>query len=122
MKFAQDSQNEGYIVTGYDEDSISIKGTKFNQSLIVTNTELNENWGVDSIETLHAGHIEQILSFEPELVLIGTGDKLIFPSIEVYSAIIEHGIGIDFMDTGAACRTYNILVDEGRGVVAGLIL
>jgi len=122
MKFAQDSQNEGYIITGYDKDSVSIRGTIFSQSLIITNTKLNENWGVDSIETLHASHIEQILLFNPELVLIGTGDKLIFPSIEVYSGIIERGIGVDFMDTGAACRTYNILVDEGRDVVAGLIL
>jgi len=47
---------------------------------------------------------------------------LIFPAVEVYSAIITHGIGVDFMDTHAACRTYNILMSEGRGVVAGLIL
>jgi len=56
------------------------------------------------------------------LIIIGTGNKLTFPAVEVYSGIIEHGIGVDFMDTRAACRTYNILMSEGRDIVAGLIL
>lgn len=122
MKFAQEDQDEGYVITGYESDSISINGKTFSQSLIITSTELNENWGVDRIESLQASHIDQILSFKPELVIIGTGEKLIFPAIEVYSGIIQQGIGVDFMDTGAACRTYTILMSEGRGVVAGIIL
>lgn len=122
MRFAQDNQDEGYVITGYDEGNVSINGKTFSQSLIITQTKLNENWGVVSIESLHAEHISQILSFKPELILIGTGDKLIFPAIEVYAGIIKQGIGVDFMDTGAACRTYNILMSEGRDVVAGLII
>ena len=122
MKFAQDSLDEGYVITAYGEDSISINGKVFNQSLIITSTQLNNNWGIAGIELLSPNHIDQILSFDPELILIGTGNKLIFPAVEVYSSIIEHGIGVDFMDTRAACRTYNILKGEGRGVVAGLIL
>jgi uncharacterized protein len=67
-------------------------------------------------------HVEQILALKPELIIIGTGNKLVFPAVELYSSIIQHGIGVDFMDTGAACRTYNILMSEDRDVVAGLIL
>ncbi len=122
MKFAQDSQDEGYVITAYGEDSVSVNGKVFEQSLILANTEFSEDWGLSSIEQLADEHIEQILSFDPELIIIGTGDKLVFPKIEVYSAIIKRGIGVDFMDTHAACRTYNILMSEGRGVVAGLIL
>jgi uncharacterized protein len=122
MKFAQDSQDEGYVITAYGENSVSINGKPFEQSLIITRTKLNENWDVAVVELLQAEHIDQILAFNPELIIIGTGDKLIFPAVEVYSGIIEHGIGVDFMDTRAACRTYNILMAEGRDVVAGLIL
>ena len=122
MKFAQDSQDEGYVITAYGEDSVSVNGKVFEQSLILANTEFSEDWGLSSIEQLADEHIEQILSFDPELIIIGTGGKLVFPKVEVYSAIIKRGIGVDFMDTHAACRTYNILMSEGRGVVVGLIL
>lgn len=122
MKFAQDSQDEGYVITAYDDRSVSVNGKHFGQSLIIASTRLHENWDVDTIDRLQAIHIDQVLAFEPELIIIGTGSRLIFPAVEVYASIIRHGIGVDFMDTGAACRTYNILMSEGRGVVAGLIL
>jgi len=122
MKFAQDCQDEGYVITAYDNGSISINGKAFSQSLIIASTKLNEKWDVSAIELLQPDHIDQVLLMNPELIIIGTGNKLVFPAVEVYSGIIEHGIGVDFMDTGAACRTYNILMSEGRDVVAGLIL
>jgi len=122
MKFAQESQDSGYVITAYGDDTVSVNGKDFIQSLIVANTKFDESWGVSNIDLLAPHHIERILSFDPELVIIGTGSKLIFPSVETYAAIIKRGIGVDFMDTHAACRTYNILMSEGRGVVAGLIL
>jgi len=122
MKFAQDSQDEGYVITAYDSDSVSINGKVFTQSLIVTSSQLNDNWNINTIEQLNSEHIKLILAYNPELIIIGTGSKLIFPAVDTYSAIIECGIGVDFMDTRAACRTYNILKSEDRDVVAGLIL
>lgn len=122
MKFAQDSQEDGYVITAYDDNSVSINGKTFSQSLVVASTRLHEHWDIADIELLNSSHIELVLSFQPELIIIGTGKNLVFPAIEIYSGIIEHGVGVDFMDTGAACRTYNILMSEGRDVVAGLIL
>ncbi len=122
MKFAQDSQQDGYIITAYDADAIIINGKAFMQSLVIAKTQLHENWNISEINQLSSEHVEKILAFEPELIIIGTGDKLVFPPVETYSAIIERGIGVDFMDTHAACRTYNILMSESRDVVAGLIL
>ena len=122
MKFAQDNQDEGYVITSYDSDTISINGKTFDQSLVIASNQLRENWDVSNIALLSPEHIDLVLDFSPELILIGTGNQLIFPAIEIYSGIIERGIGVDFMDTGAACRTYNILMSEGRDVVAGLIL
>ncbi|MCG6936665.1 MAG: Mth938-like domain-containing protein [Gammaproteobacteria bacterium] len=121
MKFAQDLPHEGYVITSYDSNSICINGKTFSSSLIVTAAQLETDWEIAAIESLQANHIDQLLSFNPELIIIGTGNSLVFPAVEVYSAIIKHGIGIEFMDTGAACRTYNILMGEGRDVVAGLI-
>lgn len=122
MKFAQDNQDEGYFITAYSDDSVSINGKPFQQSFIITPTTLEENWAITSIDQLMQSHIDQILALSPELILIGTGEKLVFPAVELYSSIIQHGIGVDFMDTGAACRTYNILMSEDRDVVAGIIL
>ena len=122
MKFAQDSQDEGYFITAYEDDSVTVNGKTFEQSLIISTDTLNENWEIGSIDSLQPDHIEMILQLEPELIVIGTGNRLVFPAVETYSTIIQRGIGVDFMDTGAACRTYNILMSEGRGVVAGLIL
>ena len=122
MKFAQDSQDEGYFITSYDENSVSINGKPFQTSLIISSRRLEEDWSLNAIEHLSDTHIESILLFKPELIIIGTGKKLLFPAVETYSRAIRHGIGIDFMDTGAACRTYNILMSENRNVVAGLIL
>ena len=122
MKFAQDSQDEGYVITAYDTDSISINGKPFDSSLIIAPTQLNENWGISNVDNLCKEHIERILALKPELIIIGTGNKLVFPAVEIYAATIELGIGVDFMDTHAACRTYNILMSEGRDVVAGIIL
>lgn len=122
MKFAQDNQDKGYVITSYCDDSISINGKAFEQSLIITADRLIESWGPADIHSLQSEHIDEILTLRPELVLIGTGNRLIFPAIECYSALIRAGIGVDFMDTGAACRTYNILMSEDRDVVAGIIL
>jgi len=122
MKFAQDSQDEGYVITAYDDESITINGKPFKNSLIISRMRIDENWALATIDLLSVAHIEKVLDFKPELIIIGTGDKLIFPAVQVYSSIIETGIGVDFMDTRAACRTYNILMSEGRDVVAGLIL
>ena len=122
MKFAQENLEDGYVITAYEDNRIFINGKAFEQSLIITGTQLNENWGLKNIQQLSSEYIEGILAYKPELILIGTGEKLVFPAAETYSEIIRHGIGVDFMDTHAACRTYNILMSESRDVVAGLIL
>ena len=122
MKFAEDDPGTGYIITAYDEKGIEINGKKFYSSLIIAPDALDANWSPTSIEDLKKEHFRSIIDFNPELVLLGTGSKLIFPAIESYVELINLGIGVDVMDTGAACRTYNILMGEGRRVIAGLIL
>jgi uncharacterized protein len=122
MKFAQENLDEGYVVTAYDDQSISINHKPFSQSFIVSPQQLDADWPIGHIDQLTAVHIEQVLVFEPELVVIGTGNRLCFPAVEHYADLIRQGIGVEFMDNGAACRTYNILMSEGRNAVAAFIL
>lgn len=122
MKFAEDDPSEGYFITAYDSASIQVNGKNFSGPLVITQDVLITDWAPESIHTLQPAHIEEIIELKPELVLLGTGHKLIFPEIKTYAGLIELGIGVEIMDTGAACRTYNILSGEGRRVVAGLII
>ena len=122
MKFAEADLNEGYFITRYDENILQINGKDFDQSLIISSQQLKTDWSPHSVEELASEHFLPIIQLKPELVLLGTGNKLVFPPVEIYAELIKLGIGVEIMDTGAACRTYNILSGEGRHVVCGLIL
>ncbi len=122
MKFAEADLNEGYFITGYDENILQVNGKNFNHSLIISSQQLKSDWAPCSPEELASEHFSPIIQLKPELVLIGTGNKLVFPPVETYAELIKLGVGVEIMDTGAACRTYNILSGEGRHVVCGLIL
>ena len=122
MKFAEEDPTEGYFITAYDEKSIQVNGKNFYSSLVIAPDVLDTDWPPISIEALQNEHFNRIIELKPELVLLGTGSKLTFPAVGIYAELIQLGVGVDVMDTGAACRTYNILMSEGRRVIAGLIL
>ena len=122
VKFSEDNPADGYFIQKYDSERIIINDRGFDASLIISPERVIEHWQPQSIELLTANHFDAILELEPEIALLGTGEKLVFPNIETYSSLIQQGIGVEIMDTGAACRTYNILMGENRRVVAGLIL
>ena len=122
MKFAEADTTEGYFITSYDENMLQVNGKNFYSSLIIASNELKTDWPPQSIETLNSEHFSKIIEMNPELVIIGTGKTLIFPPVETYAELIKLSVGVEIMDTGAACRTYNILTGEDRHVVCGLIL
>jgi len=90
-------------------------------SLIISPRHLLRDWAPTTIETLQAEHLQTLVELEPELVLLGTGPRLQFPDHSLLATLHRQRIGVEVMDTAAACRTYNILMTEGRFVVAGLI-
>ncbi len=92
------------------------------ESFILTARQLITDWQVDQLGDLSVTHLEEILALEPELVLLGTGANLRFPSAELMAPLHQASIGIEVMDTAAACRTFNILVGEGRHVAAALLM
>ncbi len=111
-----------YIFTGYGDGYVLINQVRFEKSLIVLPDHLIEDWPIFSVSQLEAQHFENLLLLSPEIVILGTGAKHQFPDQSLLSQLIKSGMGIEIMDTKACCRTYNILVEEGRRVAAALLI
>ncbi len=110
------------LVTGYSQDWISINNLKYPQSLVVLPDTLILDWNVSSFECLNQANFECLLSHQPEVVLLGTGVTHRFIRPLLIQALTAANIPVECMTTDAACRTYNILMAEGRKVAAALIL
>jgi len=111
-----------YQIRAYRPGSIQVNETIYSHSIIVSPQKIIENWRPQHISTLTRADFDIISEFSPAILLVGTGSKLEFPALEVYGDLINEGIGIEVMDTSAACRTYNALTAENRNVVAALII
>jgi len=120
MKFAEDHNDANYKITGYGEEGIRINDRLFQQSLIVSPSTFIAEWKPSEIMQLTAEDLEPIYELNAEIILLGTGDKQRFPNTDVLKQLAKMQIGFEIMDTQAACRTFNIIMAEGRNVVAGL--
>ncbi|MEW5942578.1 MAG: Mth938-like domain-containing protein [Pseudomonadota bacterium] len=122
MKLHLTTATNQNIITGYGNDHVMINRERHERSLILLPDRMVENWEAEDFAALTAAHFEAIASLAPELVLLGTGPTLRFPSPALSQALARANIGLEAMDTPAACRTYNILMAEGRKVAAALII
>lgn len=91
-------------------------------SVIVGIRDIIPDWPVASTGDIDDESLAPLMALGPEIVLLGTGERLVFPPRYVYGRILSRKVGLEVMDTAAACRTFNILAAEGRQVVAGLII
>ena len=101
---------------------MAVNGVRYETSLIVMPDRIEEDWKVENFDSLAEDNMEALAALKPELVLLGTGDALRFPDPRLLVNLSHAGIGAEVMDTRAACRTYNILMEEGRNVAAALII
>jgi uncharacterized protein len=108
-------------ITAYGLDYIEINRVRHANAVIVAADGPVHDWKVDSLERLRAEDFVPVLALDPELVLVGTGAAHRFLAPALLRPLIERGVGFEFMDTAAACRTFNILMGEGRHVVAALL-
>ena len=122
MKFQLDEQLGGNAISRHDGQCVWVNGRPYTHSLLVPWRGDVTDWGVKSFEAFTEAHFEAILALKPELVILGTGAKLRFTSPALYRSLIKAGIGMETMDLGAACRTYNVLAAEGRAVLAALLI
>ncbi|MCW8808485.1 MAG: Mth938-like domain-containing protein [Rhodanobacter sp.] len=114
---------EGYLfVRRVDADRITLADRELDSSFLLAPDRALEDWPVNDAATLEAGHVESVLALQPELVILGTGQRQIFPAAAFLAGFLRKGVGIEVMDNAAAARTYNLLAGEGRRVVAAFIL
>jgi len=123
MKIELDSSlTHPYRINSYEQGSVVIGEERFFSSLIITPAIVINNWPPQSYKDIATHHLEQIIEMKPELILLGTGCKQHFPDTDLFLNTAKLNIGFEVMDTGAACRSYNILLQEGRNVAAALLM
>jgi uncharacterized protein len=121
MPLAQERPEGLYTIRWVSDDAIRIDDTDFRSSLLVLPDQVRQNVPARSTKDLDEALIGEILALAPQVLILGTGSRQVFPSPAVMGAFLSRGIGIEAMDNGAAARTYNLLALEGRRV-AGLFL
>ena len=122
MKLHRDAQTGLNTVTGYGDGYVLINQQRYETSIVVLPDHLLPGWGAAGFAALSVTDLEQLRDLRPEVVLLGTGRQQRFPTPALLRPLMETRIGFEIMDTHAACRTYNILMSEGRHVAAALLL
>ena len=122
MKLQSDPHFGANTITGYGDGYVEINKTPYTHAVLLSSDGAISDWPVQSYEGLEATHFAQMVDLKPELILIGTGIRQRFPKPELLKSLISAKIGFEIMDSQAACRTYNILVGEGRQVLLALIV
>ena len=122
MKFTLESSSRVNLVRAYSRTELRIGEVYVRSSCIVSADRLITDWAPVRLEALLPEHLQTIFELQPEVVLLGTGERQRFPPADIRAAFAARGVGLEVMDLGAACRTYNILVQEERHAVAALFL
>lgn len=122
MKLHLTNADGNYLITGYDKGWVEINRQRYTSNLILLPNQLIQDWGAVNIESIECTHFEQIAAYKPDIVLLGTGASHRFTHPRLSVALSETGVSLECMSTHAACRTYNILMAEGRNVAAALLL
>jgi uncharacterized protein len=128
MKLHLTTSNTQNLITGYEAGKVMVNHRAFTQNLIVLPEQLIENWkplaesNIGILKALSMVDFIEIATLKPEVVLLGTGETHQFIHPKLYALLTEQQIALECMTTAAACRTYNILMGEGRNVAAMLII
>jgi len=121
LKFTRD-QISNVTIRRVESGAIMVGDQLLSNNFALTTDEVFGDWQASSIEELTEDDFEPLIALKPELILLGTGSKPVFPPRELVFSLARQGIGLEAMDTAAACRTFNILIGEGRRVAAVMIV
>lgn len=122
MSLTLDENHAMYQIRAFKPGFIQVNQQTYTHSIVVAPEKIIEDWAPQHISKLSREHLQMLTQLHPAILIIGTGEELQFPAIELYGDLINEGIGVEIMDTAAACRTYNILTAEHRNVIAALII
>ena len=121
MRFSEDSTSGINLIRAYGGGELKVNDNRYRGAVILSASTLWSEPNIRDLEDLVAVDASRILALDPELVLLGTGARQTFPVSSFGAQFLRAGIGFEVMDTGAACRTFNVLVGEQRRVVALLL-
>ena len=121
MKMRADRIEGQNAIARHGPEGVIVNGVEHTESVLVPWQGEVVDWHAPAFESLGADHFARIAALRPELVVFGSGARLRFPSPALLQPLTDAGIGVETMDTAAACRTYNVLIAEGRTVVAALL-
>lgn len=122
MKIQRDENTSEFKVNSFEPGHIVVNKNSYHHSVVLSRNRFLTDWQPQRLTELSAEHLAQLLELQPEVILLGTGTKIAFPPPHLLAPIYQANIGIEIMDTSAACRTFNLLVAEDRNVVAALII
>jgi uncharacterized protein len=118
----QPDKSDVQSITGYGPGWVGVNGEKITHSVIIGSRGERIEWPPGRFEDLGPEHFAQLAQLGPEVVIFGSGSRIRFPKAAWLQPLMARRIGIETMDTAAACRTYNILAQEGRNVAVALLL
>jgi uncharacterized protein len=118
----QPDKSDVQTISGYGQGWIGVDGERITHSVIISSGGDRVDWPLDRFEDLGPEHFAQLALVEAEIVIFGSGSRIRFPQAAWLAPLISRRIGVETMDTPAACRTYNILAQEGRSVAVALLL
>ncbi len=122
MKFQPERFDGVNVISRHEAGCVWVNASAWTRSVLVPWRGDALAWPVERLADLTASHFEQLLALQPELVIFGSGARLRFVAPALQRSLIERRIGVETMDTAAACRTYNVLAAEGRTVAAALLI
>jgi uncharacterized protein len=121
MKLSLANPSGQNVISGYGPGYVTVGPLRHETNLVVMPETLLEPWAPGGFEALSEDDFRAVAQLQPEIVLLGTGARQRFPAPQLLRPLIDARIGVETMDTPAACRTYNVLLAEGRSVVAALL-
>ncbi len=121
MEFHEDNRLARHRILGYDQGGVRLEQAYYTSSMIVASFAAPRDWSPTAVAQLQPEHFESLLAMEPEVVILGTGARHIHPDPRLFVGLQQRGVGVEVMSTAAACRTYNVLLADGRRVVACLL-
>ena len=123
MQLSHERPDYAWVLRGADGRRAKVNDRILERSFALAPDRLIEDWAAPATAAaLEPAHLDALLALAPELLVLGTGQRQVFPSPAVMAACLTRGIGIEVMDNAAAARTYNVLAGEGRRVVVAFLL
>ena len=122
MLLTEHHNEQQLYVRRVEPDAITVIDRRLTRSFALSAKDVSEHLPAQRVDQLDAATIEKILALQPEVVLLGTGQRAVFPAPSVLAEFLKRGIGLETMDNAAAARTFNVLVGEGRQAVGVFLL